>query len=89
MLRKAKIDVYLSKEHKKKILKRAKKLDLSVSDYMKNRTTLWGEVDEQGRLILPPEMAAKFGLQPGARFRVENGSSRIQVHRPITHLTKI
>ena len=34
-MQKVKIDVYLSKEHKKKILDRAKKLDLSVSDYMK------------------------------------------------------
>jgi len=30
-----KIDVYISREHKKEILKRAKLLDLSVSDYMK------------------------------------------------------
>lgn len=32
---KVKIDVYLSEPHKKRILARAKKLDLSVSDYMK------------------------------------------------------
>lgn len=32
---KAKIDVYLSETHKKLILDRAKKLDLSVSDYVK------------------------------------------------------
>jgi hypothetical protein len=32
---KLKIDVYLSQEHKKEIQKRAKKLDLSLSDYMK------------------------------------------------------
>ena len=30
-----KIDVYISREHKKEILKRAKLLGLSVSDYMK------------------------------------------------------
>ncbi|MFT4297764.1 MAG: plasmid mobilization protein [Candidatus Woesearchaeota archaeon] len=35
MQRKSKIDVYLSKEHKKEITKRANKLGLSVSDYMK------------------------------------------------------
>ena len=35
MSNKAKIDVYLSKEHKNEILRRAKKLGLSVSDYMK------------------------------------------------------
>jgi len=32
---KAKIEVYLSDEHKKLILARAKKFDLSASDYMK------------------------------------------------------
>ena len=33
--KRVKIDVYLTEEHKKEILKEAKKLDLSVSDYMK------------------------------------------------------
>ncbi len=31
----SKIEVYLSDEHKKRILARAKKFDLSASDYMK------------------------------------------------------
>jgi len=35
MSKRVKIDVYLSSSHKNEILKRAKKLDLSVSDYMK------------------------------------------------------
>jgi len=56
---------------------------------MNSKPTFWGEVDEQGRLIFPPEMAAQFGLQPGAEFRLENGGNRIQIHRPITDLTKI
>ena len=34
-MRKVKIDVYLSEEHKKRIQNRATKFDLSVSDYMK------------------------------------------------------
>lgn len=56
---------------------------------MNSKPTLWGEVDEQGRLVFPPEMAAQFGLQPGAKFRLENGGNRIQMHRPVTNLTKI
>jgi MoaA/NifB/PqqE/SkfB family radical SAM enzyme len=56
---------------------------------MNSKPTLWGEVDEQGHLIFPPEMAAQFGLKPGATFRLENGGNRIQIHRPITHLTKV
>ena len=35
MPKKVKIDVYLTQEHKKEIEKRAKKLDVSVSDYVK------------------------------------------------------
>jgi MoaA/NifB/PqqE/SkfB family radical SAM enzyme len=56
---------------------------------MNFKPTLWGEVDEQGRLIVPADIAAQFGLQPGVVFRLENGSNRIQLHRPVTHLNKI
>ena len=56
---------------------------------MVSKANLWGEVDEQGRLIFPPELAAQFGLQPGTKFRLDNGSERIQIHRPVTHLTKV
>jgi hypothetical protein len=35
MSRRIKIEVYLTEEHKKEIQKRADKLDLSLSDYMK------------------------------------------------------
>ncbi|NQU79458.1 hypothetical protein HQ545_06850 [Candidatus Woesearchaeota archaeon] len=34
-MRKAKIEVYLSEDQKKRIIERAKRLDLSVSDYVK------------------------------------------------------
>lgn len=56
---------------------------------MNSKPTLWGEVDNEGRLIFPPEIAAQFGLQPGATFRLENGSNRIQMHRPVTNLKKV
>jgi MoaA/NifB/PqqE/SkfB family radical SAM enzyme len=56
---------------------------------MISNNTPWGEVDEQGRLIVPAEMATQFGLQPGTRFRLDNVGNRIQIHRPITHLTKV
>lgn len=49
----------------------------------------WGEVDEQGRLVFPQDVAAQFGLEPGAKFRLENGGNRLQLHRPITQLTKV
>jgi MoaA/NifB/PqqE/SkfB family radical SAM enzyme len=56
---------------------------------MNSKPTLWGEIDAQGRLILPPELVGQYGLQPGAKVRLENDGNRIKMHRPVTHLTKI
>jgi MoaA/NifB/PqqE/SkfB family radical SAM enzyme len=51
--------------------------------------TQWAEVDENGRLILPPEVAQQFGLIPGARLRIETDSNNFRLHRPVTHLAKL
>jgi MoaA/NifB/PqqE/SkfB family radical SAM enzyme len=56
---------------------------------MNSRPTIWGEVDVDGRLILPPALAARYGLKPGAQFRVESDGDRLKLHRPATQLTKI
>jgi len=56
---------------------------------MNSKPTLWGEIDAQGRLILPPELVGQYGLQPGAKVRLENDGNRIKMHRPVTHLTKV
>ena len=52
-------------------------------------TTAWAEVDESGRLILPPEVARQYGLNPGSRVRLDEGTNFVRMHRPVTHLTKI
>jgi MoaA/NifB/PqqE/SkfB family radical SAM enzyme len=52
-------------------------------------TTAWAEVDENGHLILPPEVARQFGLLPGSKVRLDEGHNFVRMHRPITHLTKI
>jgi MoaA/NifB/PqqE/SkfB family radical SAM enzyme len=52
-------------------------------------TTAWAEVDENGRLILPPEVARQYGLNPGSRIRLDEGQNFVRMHRPVTHLTKI
>lgn len=54
-----------------------------------SKPTLWGEVDAQGRLVLPPEVAATHGLVPGARVRVDPDGHQVRLHRPVTHLTKV
>ncbi len=52
-------------------------------------TAAWAEVDENGRLIVPPEVAAQFGLHPGAKVRLDEGHNLIRIHRPVTQLTKV
>ena len=54
-----------------------------------NNSTLWITVDEQGRLVLPPEIAEQFGIQPGAELRIEPGENDLRLHRPVTQLRKI
>ncbi|MEW5938074.1 MAG: radical SAM protein [Chloroflexota bacterium] len=52
-------------------------------------TTAWAEVDESGRLILPPEVARQYGLNPGSKVRLDEGDNFFRIHRPATHLTKV
>ena len=52
-------------------------------------TTAWAEVDEQGRLIIPPEVASQYGLTPGSKVRLDEGHNIVRMHRPVTHLTKV
>lgn len=49
----------------------------------------WAEVDEQGRLILPAEVAQQHGLHPGARLRIESSPTTFRLHEPVTHLKKV
>ena len=52
-------------------------------------STLWAEVDEQGRLVLPVEVSEIYGVKPGARVRIEKSANHLRLHRSVTHLTKI
>jgi MoaA/NifB/PqqE/SkfB family radical SAM enzyme len=52
-------------------------------------TTAWAEVDENGRLTLPADVVARFGLQPGAKVRLDEGGNFVRMHRPVTQLTKV
>jgi len=54
-----------------------------------NPKTLWAKVDEQGRLVLPPELAAQFDVKPGARLRLDQELNGIRVHRSLTQLHKL
>ncbi len=56
---------------------------------MPSSKTLWAEVDEQGRLLLPPELASRLGIKPGGRLRVEQDTNNLRLHRPTGQLAKI
>ncbi len=46
-------------------------------------------LDEHGRMVFPPELAARFGIKPGIEIQLDEGSNEIRLLRPITHLSKI
>jgi len=52
-------------------------------------TTAWAEVDENGRLVIPLDVVERYGLQPGAKVRLDEGENFVRMHRPVTHLTKV
>jgi len=49
----------------------------------------WVDVDEQGRLILPPEVMEHYGIRPGAQIRLKEGQKSLRLHRPVTQLAKV
>ena len=46
-------------------------------------------IDEDGRMIFPPEIASRFGIKPGTEIHLDEGSNEIRLLRPTTHLAKI
>jgi MoaA/NifB/PqqE/SkfB family radical SAM enzyme len=56
---------------------------------MIGKPTVWAEVDEEGRLVLPAGAARAVWPQPGARVRLDEGSNHLRLHRPVTQLTKV
>jgi MoaA/NifB/PqqE/SkfB family radical SAM enzyme len=56
---------------------------------MDDNRAMWAEVDAQGRLVMPPEIAARFDLKPGARLRVEDAANNLRLHRPVSQLAKV
>jgi AbrB family looped-hinge helix DNA binding protein len=49
----------------------------------------WVEVDEEGRLVLPPDVREQFGISPGSQLRVRKGAKTLRFHRPLSHLAKV
>lgn len=56
---------------------------------MNNRSLLKGYVDENGRIIIPGEVRAEYGLKPSAEFFIECGDNRLKLHPPADILKKV
>jgi MoaA/NifB/PqqE/SkfB family radical SAM enzyme len=56
---------------------------------MNENSTIWAQVDESGRLVLPAEVTAQYGLDHGAQVRIDQVDNYFRVHRPVTHLAKV
>jgi MoaA/NifB/PqqE/SkfB family radical SAM enzyme len=54
-----------------------------------NRKELEVQVDEEGRLILPPALIKQFGLKQGIKIRMDKSQDGLVLHRPITQLAKV
>ncbi len=54
-----------------------------------NKPATFAEIDEQGRLILPPEVARQYGLKPGAKVRIDQADNVVRLHRPTSQLTRL
>lgn len=47
------------------------------------------EVNQEGHLVLPPDLARQYGLHPGAKIRIEGNTNRLTVLRSATQLAKV
>jgi MoaA/NifB/PqqE/SkfB family radical SAM enzyme len=56
---------------------------------MKPRSDFRAQVDEEGRVIFPPDVASRHGLRPGAQIRIDDGANGLKLRQPITHLAKV
>ncbi len=46
-------------------------------------------VDDNGQLVVPPELVRQFGLTPGARIPVDQMEDSLRLYRPVTSLAKV
>lgn len=56
---------------------------------MNQKQLIKAQVDQDGRLVFPPEIAARFGIKPQIEIYLDEGSNEIRLLRPTTHLAKI
>lgn len=47
------------------------------------------QVDGEGRLVIPAELAGRFGLKPGAEVRLDESLHEIRIRRPVMALARL
>mgnify|MGYP001164524973 CR=1 FL=1 len=47
------------------------------------------QIDDEGRLVLPDEMIARYNLLPGTQILLSEDGNGLNLRRPVTHLAKI
>jgi len=47
------------------------------------------KVDEEGRLILSPDLVSRYGLRPGMQILIDEKVNGLHLHQPLTHLAKV
>lgn len=47
------------------------------------------DIDDAGRLVLPAELARKYGLHSGTKIRVEDNANGLHLRRPVSNLARI
>ena len=55
--------------------------------WTKNRQIV--HMDDEGRLVLPPETATRLGLRPGAPVMIEEGDNVVRLFRSVSDLAKV
>src|SRR5512137_1698975 len=59
-----------------------------MTDEMMDDKNLFVQVDKDGRLVLPPEVAVRYGLAPGDRLPLAEGAAGLRLLRP-SRLSKL
>src|SRR5208282_6941253 len=56
---------------------------------MKPKAELPAYVDDEGRLVLPRELASRYGLNPGSRISLDERPNGLGLRSPVTRLAKV
>jgi MoaA/NifB/PqqE/SkfB family radical SAM enzyme len=50
---------------------------------------LRAQIDDQGRLVLPPEIVSRYGLKPGVQVSMDERSNALCLRQSVTQLSKV